>query len=202
MAQAQEKRYTIICVTGPGGCGKSLVARHLFREHGFERLSFASPLKDGCRAMFGLSMEQVDEPEYKGAKDRFWNTTPRQMLQIVGTELMRNELPKHLPGMKDVWIRQMIRRIHRKPAGARIVIDDLRFPDEFKAMKELGAQVFRIVGRGQPVNNHSSETALAAQQLDGEIDNSGDVYALFEKVDALVPKNDAQAEPEERQYAR
>jgi hypothetical protein len=176
----------IICLTGPKGCGKSTVARHLDEEYNFARMAFAEPIKRGCQEMFGLSYDQVYSEKLKESVDRFWNATPRQILQTVGTELMRDALPKLLPGMKDVWVRQMVRRIHRSPKTARIVIEDLRFPDEYKAMKELGARVFRIVGRGETGDTHASENALADIPADVTLDNSGDIAKLLEQVNAQV----------------
>ncbi len=65
------------------GAGKDTVARFLVKNHAFEHMSFARPLKDFCKKVLGLSEEQVDG-KLKETPDPTTGVVPRIGMQVIG----------------------------------------------------------------------------------------------------------------------
>ena len=161
------EKIQIIGITGFKRSGKDLVASWLHEQYGYSRMAFADPLKRGVAAIFGLSDDQVFN-DAKDRKDPFWGVTPREILQIMGTEVMRQAFPKMLPGLacgSDFWIKRMERQILESHAGdirhARIAIPDVRFSNEYDLIRRLGGFVIKIVRLsqvGKSVDGHASES--------------------------------------------
>jgi hypothetical protein len=131
------------------------------------RMAFAYMLKAVVGILFGLESEQLTTQEGKATVDEFWNVTPRQMLQWVGTDCFRNVLhPK-------IWITVLLRRLVAalEPGQDTLVlVTDVRFPDEADAIRKWGGVVWRIdrpsvleaEAEAKKAGNppHVSETAL------------------------------------------
>src|SRR6185369_15686402 len=104
---------------------------------------FRSSLKKGCREFFGFSHEQLHGSQKKEV-DPFWRHTPRELLQKIGTELFRVELPKLCPGITSMWIQSLERQMLSLPANAKVVISDVRFIDEAQFIQKQGGQIWLI----------------------------------------------------------
>lgn len=89
-------------------------------------------------------------------------TNVREMLQVIGTDLIR----KHLP---DWHINKTIERIEKISEDTIVIIDDVRFPNEKCKIEKLGGEVFFIVRPNCfEISNHPSETALSYCDFDKE----------------------------------
>jgi dephospho-CoA kinase len=76
-------------------------------------------------------------------------TTPRQLLQVVGTEVFRNHVAE------DYWLKAFKASL---PANKDIVCDDARFKNEQDLIKELGGYTIGIERPGlYNLDNHASE---------------------------------------------
>ena len=151
----------LIGICGDIGSGKDTVANHLMAEHGFDSFSFANALKEWAftlvgplgverRHIFGGSPEtkQADNaellhmlPSRPDADGGAW--TGRALLEYLGTEVGRSIHP-------DIWVRHMIAYVQRnqgRPIDTelRLVIPDVRFPNEFDAIRRLGGEIWRTV---------------------------------------------------------
>jgi len=116
----------LIALTGPSRSGKSHAAKALL-PLGFQVVSFATPLKQ-IAAIMGF-----DPYIEKEVTNPFWKIAPRQFLQTFGTEVCREFLPQKLPTMNQIWIRLLGKKLSAifEDPTARVVIDDLRFQDEY-----------------------------------------------------------------------
>jgi hypothetical protein len=127
----------IIGLCGKKRSGKDTIGRYLVEKHGFHRLAFADPLKLSCQEIFGFTDAQMNGDE-KEIIDPYWNHSPRQVFQAIGTDLFRNTLPQYCHNMtSSIWIRTMHRKITvlMKQGINKFVITDVRFPDEFNYVK-------------------------------------------------------------------
>jgi hypothetical protein len=172
------------------------VADQLCSKYGFVKFRFAGALKEAVALIFGWSREDLDDQEFKATEDPFWGMTPRTALQLVGTEAMRNNI------RKDIWVKALERRVsdhwmYQSPEKlVRIVIPDVRFPNEVEAVKGWGGKVVHIqrpsndwTPGGTMNASHPSEAALYDyDDWDDTILNDGTLADLEAKVDVMVDR--------------
>jgi hypothetical protein len=134
------------------------------------------------------------------------NLTPRLMLQLWGTEVCRNGFHD------DIWIASLENKMRK--TSDNIVISDVRFPNEIKAIHNAGGIVVRIKRGDDPewydaavsvnagpngnttwslskallnqLNIHASETAWVGGAIDHTVYNDTTIDALFEQIRCLV----------------
>jgi hypothetical protein len=88
------------------------------------------------------------------------DTTVRDVLQKIGTELIRKYNP--------LWhVNKLVENIKNAESNL-VVVDDIRFPNEREAVEKLGGQVFFIIRPDLTVqvSQHSSETSLFWHHFD------------------------------------
>ena len=145
----------IIGVCGFIGSGKDTIADYLVNVHGFRRESFANTLKDAVAAVFGwdrvmLEGRTKEAREWREQVDPWWSArlkmpklTPRWILQHWGTDVCR------VAFHDDIWIASLENKMRK--TGDNIVISDVRFPNEIKAIHNSGGQVIRVKRGDDPV---------------------------------------------------
>lgn len=181
----------IIGLTGAAGAGKDTVAAHLFQKHGCLKLALADPLYQMVSAMTGLPVEQLADRKIKEADIDWVGTSPRRLLQTLGTEWGRGTLGD------DIWIKNLFRRIDKYSAAlgrwqAGFVITDVRFANEAKAIRERGGHIIEIVrptplsGVPDEARQHSSEAGVPNDLVDVTIVNDTDVASLLVRVDKAL----------------
>lgn len=128
------------------GSGKSTVAEHLASRHNFVRIAFAIPLKKMTEALFraaGMDPEEIQRHVYGDLKETMipaLGTTSRRIQQTLGTEWGRDLIKPTL--WTDIALD--LARLHLD-TGRSVVIDDMRFPNEFEAVTAAGGTAYRIV---------------------------------------------------------
>jgi hypothetical protein len=190
----------LIAIAGRRGSGKSATAQHLVASHGFLETSFAAPLKEAVQKWFGLSNEQVyGDYVTKEAIDRRWQVSPRQLLQVIGTDLIRHQLPQLLPDLEQslqgesLWVRILEEQIRENlQAGKRVVVSDLRFSDEEAMIRRLGGSVWWIQ-RGDSNDKepqmHASEKGPWCQGIPSyvwRIQNNKSIHDLHSNIDSVI----------------
>ena len=169
----------IIGFNGPARAGKDTAARTLIYRYGFRRLAFADALKQAAKIIFGLTDAQVYGDDLKEVADPFWGASPRDIMQRLGTECLRQGYAD------DVWIKALFRQVE---PHENYVITDVRFPNEADEVKRWGGRVIRIERPGALGETmvHASETAMRGYDFDGVIVNDGTPEELARKVTSLV----------------
>lgn len=178
----------LIGFAGRKRSGKSCLSKMLVEEENAIIITIADYLKYLCCDLMNLSYEELNYKKDNGytfdiVPDERWFkiidnktkigienikkelqnvhiTTIRQLLQVVGTDVIRK--------YKENWhVQKMIEEIESYPEDKLIVVDDVRFPNEREAILNLSGDVFFIVRANVlDVSNHSSETALKWQNFD------------------------------------
>ena len=195
----------IIGICGLIGSGKGTVADILVEHHNFHKLSFADKLKDGVSAVFGWDRQMLegdtdDSRQWREEKDRFWSKetgktiTPRLILQLFGTDCMRN-------GYFDgIWVSLVKQKIIDNP-DTNWVIPDVRFPNEVKMIQNVQGKVWQV-RRGElpqwfidyrdedvePNDVHASEWAWIDKDnsFDHIIYNNNSLEKLLKKIKKIV----------------
>lgn len=187
-----EHKATIIALHGLPQAGKTTIAEHLMATHGFNRIGFGDHLKFCASCMFDLKHAQIFG-DLKDTVDERWGQTPRRILQKLGTEVAREI-------HSEVWVRPLIDQIMANHPSKKWVVDDLRFPNERKALEEMGASFVkvirpRILEMTRFYLAHESNQELPApwrslsgteRSWDHVIFNEGEVHHLWQKVDDLI----------------
>jgi hypothetical protein len=202
----------IVGFVGFIGSGKDTAADYLVNFHGFRRDSFANTLKDAVANVFGwdrtlLEGRTAEARAWREEVDTWWaqrlnmpNLTPRWILQYWGTEVCRQGFHD------DIWIASVENKMRKTKDS--IVISDVRFPNEIRAIHNAGGIVI-WVQRGElpswhimaaKANNgdifaaeklkalgvHASETAWVGGKIDHIISNNTSIDGLYEQIKNLV----------------
>lgn len=198
----------IIGIIGKKGVGKDTLVDYLIEKYNLEKYSFADPLKKTLIEMFCLKPEQVYQQELKEVIDPRWGITPREMMQVFGTDMIQNNINKFFPTLKTqprlFWVRHFVNNYQERlknESDLKIIISDVRFLHEAKALKEIGGILIRLTRpklkeEGQEenqdqkqFNQHCSEVELDDyQEIDFEIVNDDSLDELFEKGSILIDK--------------
>lgn len=181
----------VIGMAGKAGAGKDTVADYLCRNYNFVKFSLADPLKASIKSMFMLDDETVyDRIKREEPLTDFPDWSVRKLLQFVGTDLMRKQFDDAL------WAKILNKRIRQTNQHSRVVIADVRFPNEQSYLRLLendGDSVFFIklerdgcVGHDIGLKNHDSEK----YNLDGDciIYNNGNIEDLYKKTNEMITK--------------
>lgn len=218
----------IIGLCGAQGAGKDTVGSILESKHGFVKLAFASALKDVLSALFSWPRDMLEgltteSREWRETPNEYWsekmaipNFSPRRAMQIVGTDLLRNQLNK------DIWINiienkiMMLREsgenhrffqvypernqrfLHVYPPKAdipkadipniNIVITDCRFANEFEMIRNFPeARIIKIVKDRRVELASSHSSENDWINVDCEIlQNNGSIEDLELNLDAMI----------------
>lgn len=184
----------IIGLTGLKGSGKDTVGAYLVKNHGFERRSFADPLKRSFAAFFDVPVSDLENlknlQDCKVMLGEFANgdqsgfiysdMSVRQALQRYGTEAHRDVFGH------DFWVDQAL-PVDGFYSGRAIVITDLRFQSEAYRIRLLEGTIIRIK-RGVTLEEdlHVSEVEQLNIVSDHDIYNDGTVEELFEQVEEVL----------------
>jgi hypothetical protein len=221
----------IIGLVGKAGAGKSEVAGHLVREHGYVELAFAKRLKEVCQSVTGWHSDFFYDPEEKevplrftyhrySPKDLSWGIsdllglslvdvmtrirtvfksyylageiTPRQFLQLVGTDVCRAVEP-------DVWVRQWREQAFEMglPVSARnYAIPDVRFKNEIDFIRHAklngGGIIVRVERDGAGSTSgaeHVSEHEWQQAEPDVIIYNQGPIENLHNTINQMMERS-------------
>jgi hypothetical protein len=161
--------YRIIGLCGAAGVGKSYIANMLGKNENFVERSFAKTLKEAAAVIFDFSHEQLygpsekrNEPDPRWAREGREPLSPREALQVLGTEIARQ---LH----DDVWIRAGMRAMD---PNTRYVFPDVRFNNEARAIRDMGGVVVKVCREGtKSVRAHASEQGIDPALIDFELDN-------------------------------
>ena len=210
----------IFCISGQKRAGKDTIANYI-REHVIaSRVSFADPVRDVCRAYFRWDDDWL-LGEHKEDIDPYWGISPRQAMQYLGTEVGRVGIAENYPEFKSVtgdkiWIKNAQQKIRNltdekyveKYGNGLIgefkafVVPDLRFLNEYDAMKNMESEGYKVVTigvrrNGLPSDSHASETEIkdCVEKCDFILENNRKISDLEEKVNEIITWSEVELKP-------
>ena len=201
----------------------------------WEIKKFADKLKNIVCMLLGCTREQLENQEFKNTQlgEEWWyfqgrngslmsynkdskrsdedliKTTPRLLLQIIGTECIRDKVHP------NAWVNALMSeyKFSVKPGTPDFpnwIITDMRFPNELKAVKDRDGITIRVNRETQadrfakidtdkfheyPRQEHESETALDNAEFDYVIENDGTLLELINKVREILTLINSTNEP-------
>ena len=156
----------IVGVIGPKGSGKSVVAKLLVGKYGFTRHAFADPLKRALMVAFDLDDRQVYGDQKEIPTHKLCGRTPRHAMMTLGTEWGRELIHP------DIWATAWYSTL---PPG-NVVVDDLRFPNEFELVKnKLDGYVVSVRRPGYEYDASHASERHSELEWDFQILNDGDL---------------------------
>lgn len=206
----------IIAVCGFAGSGKDTVGKYLVENYGFQKDSFASPLKDIVSTIFNWDRYKLEgtteyNRQWRELPDRWWSEklnipdlSPRKALQIIGTDLFRQHFTP------DLWMLSLENRYNKDKKN--IVVTDARFYNEIGLIKQLGGYVISVERGERPIwwdiahkvnktddeslklyltnteRVHPSEYSWIGFDMDATINNNSTLEDLNLKVDHVIKK--------------
>ena len=186
----------LIGFSGKKGSGKSFFADYLVNNKLFIKLSFASPLKEITKILFNLSDEDVKDPIKKELINPKFNASPRELMQWLGTDIMREEFNKKFNYSGSIWIDSVKDKIKTLLEDNKdVVIDDVRFQNEVDMIHSLGGIVINLRNDlDNTLNNststHSSENQKLTFNYEFVNDKSySNTYNIYLNLDLLINKH-------------
>ncbi len=150
----------LIGIVGKAGVGKDTAASFLVGNEGFKRYAFADPVRKVAAALFDVDVQAFESQEGKKVIDDYWGISRRKMLQLVGTEFVRQN---QLLG-ENHWIRNLHRRMDPRTV-AKNVITDCRFPNELLYVLKGGGYILHIESLSRAaIDSSSSESKHQSEQ--------------------------------------
>lgn len=171
----------LIGLCGPARSGKSTLSAHLVRSHGFVEVALADPIKDALAAMF-----RVDRAEIERDKTAASPAGPswRALMQSLGTDWGRNV-------NNGIWVNLAMARIYdAMTAGRSVVVSDVRFDNEARAIMGAGGYVVRVTRacaeKAGGIYMHPSEAGVSLLLSSWHVRNDWSMADAFEQIDDAV----------------
>jgi hypothetical protein len=182
------KQPKLIGLIGCAGAGKSTVANIMETNYKFSKIRFANAIKSMLRALLfeagidhGRIHEMLDGSLKESGCDELSGKSPRYCMQTLGTEWGREFISQNF------WVDLTMHSVDGLLAVSEsVVIDDVRFPNEVKAVKDSGGKIFRVM-RDQdaiPEAGHKSEGQIL--EFDACIHNTGSIADLENQIAKLL----------------
>lgn len=192
----------LIGIGGRKGSGKSILSSQLI-NNGFEKISFADPLKKITSQLYSIPIEYMYNQNKKEEiliNNLKWNNeyaeklsniinikvsanidiefnTIRQMLQFVGTEVLRNI-------DQDFHINKMLESLEE---NKNYICDDFRFKNEKERLEKYGAEfLFLIRPDNFDISNHESEIDLKWGDFKYIIENNKPLEYVIKEFNNLI----------------
>lgn len=177
-AKSAMKRIAMIGIAGAAGSGKDTLGDYIVKNYGFVPRSVASPIKAILTAMFKFPAGAWEDRHWKDSPLPVMGVTPRYLAQTLGTDWGRRMVHE------DIWISKLI--AGRQP-GSKIVVTDIRFPNEAVAIIRSGGLMVRVNRDDVPeVDPHESEDPIDDRLIHFAVDNNGTIEDLQKGFDEAV----------------
>jgi len=187
-----------IAISGKANSGKNTVFKILVEELGLvdsvvKDIAFADPIKDGLLKLYPRARRDYLFGPSKLRAEIIPGTTVtyRQVLCDLGAQARKYD--------EDHWVKILIDEVHGlqscsekfpQPLQTKaMVVTDLRFPNEFTALREQGFYVIRVK-REEQLNltdiSETSQDALTDEVFNAVLKNNGTLDELRLKCKAIA----------------
>ena len=185
----------IIALCGYKRSGKDTIANYLEKKNNYKHLKITYKLKECLKLLFNLNNNDL-EINKEEINDK-WGTSPRHMMQFIGTDIFQYKIQELLPGIeRKFWINSFLNNSLvsklKKNDKFNIVISDLRFLHEYNELKKLNIPIIIIkvtndnIMIDENISLHISEKEFLNIPVNYEINNSKDLKYLYNQIDNII----------------
>ncbi|MBW2675615.1 MAG: hypothetical protein JRD89_19770 [Deltaproteobacteria bacterium] len=169
----------IIGLAGKKRCGKDTIALYLEENYGYRRESFAAPIREFVASLCGYTMDELEAK--KEVLNQTFDTTPRVMMQTLGTEWGRDMISS------TIWLDRLEWSLRQNP-NADVVVSDLRFDNEADMIRGMGGVIIHIERPGNTIlDEHESERGIHVLEAeDYYLPNTDTLGSLYREVTELM----------------
>ncbi len=160
LVSSQQKHF--VGFTGNAGIGKSTLAHEVSDYFNGVVIPYAKPLKESLVVLTGLDMDFFTNIELKEEIIPGLDKTPRQIMQLMGTEFARDMIHP------DFWLWRMRQNISEY-SSRDIFIDDVRFENEAQLVRDNGGVIIHLIRNYEKVTDeidHASEKPVRKLKCD------------------------------------
>ncbi len=172
--------------------GKNTAGDYLVKNYNFTEMAFATQLKEGIKAIYGLNDDQL-YGDKKETVDKFWNVSARTIMQWLGTDIFRKK-------DKNFWVKTLERKYinfivsqqqdtnKTKTNQINVVVTDVRFQNEVDFIHKYGGKVIKIYRESiNDISTHIAEKGIDdIEDYDFLIDNNGTIEDLHNNVQKIM----------------
>lgn len=167
------KELRLIALTGAANSGKTWAAARLCQAHGFTLVRFSDTIKRMLMVGFEIPEDRFEGFAKSEPLEDYFGLTTLEMMQALGYQGGRRALHE------DIWIVPWRRAVER--TGGRVVVDDLRWPNEDAAVRALGGTIWEVE---RPLV--SNDRMVSGLTRDALIHNATTLDALIRTTDAAI----------------
>jgi dephospho-CoA kinase len=176
----------LIGVCGKAGAGKDTIADYWVKKHGFKKIALADPIKRIVQDVFVLDDHTVYDRVAREQPIEKWNGwSVRRLLQIIGTELFRNNIDE------GIWVKSLLYRVQSDPEH-NYIVPDVRFPNELQYLSENSDHFIsiKVVRRGCDGNVGEQGHESEAYDLETKyiLDNNSTFDNLYKQIEEIARK--------------
>jgi len=185
----------LVVVTGKKRSGKDTLGDYLVDTYGCAKARPLAVFKEAFTSWFDWDERHMNG-ELKEVVDERWGFSPRRLMQVFGTELMKYDLGDRLPQYRetcayDIWVQSFLIWYLKQDRNRDYVLTDMRFPNEQDRIKdELKDEVVfvKTISDRSPQDEHESESYFDQLTADFSIVNNGwDTYKeYYTNIDSLM----------------
>lgn len=182
----------IIAFTAKKETGKTTAVKYMKEKEVSVQINFKDALVEELTTLFPELLQAIcdiyDKTEYDGMDpwtvEKLFRVKPplvRALMRNFGTEVRRKEDP-------DYWVKAWTKKVlETTQYPTTIFVDDVRFLNEAKAVKDNGGTIIRITSdKPVPVDAHGSEAEMDQIVPDRTVQNLfGDVESLYKQLDEI-----------------
>lgn len=159
------KFAALVGICGKAGAGKDTFADAM--EQYLTKYAFADAVKKVAAEATYLGYSDFYDRDTKEEVNSYWNKSPREIAQLVGTELFRNVFGG------DFWIKRLeleLINTYGDPRRVRISVSDVRFQNEAQWILDRGGILVHITrpsidGQEVGIKGHASEAGINFMEL-------------------------------------
>lgn len=174
----------LIGLYGPSRAGKDSVAQILVDDFGYEQRAQAAAIR---KILLGLNAPvKLNDGTYRTMRELYdycggdWDKVKAESKDSVDQMIALGQTCRDVIGL-DVWLNTAL-----PPANstAKIVISDVRQPNEYAAIRERGGKLWKIIRPG--VEMRGMDGLLDTEHFDATLHNRGSLVDLRGMVQATI----------------